>query len=61
MHTLNTTILYPNYPNKASTNIIKLNSFPCTFNLDVDTTYFKDSIASPNAIAGLRIIKVFVI
>jgi hypothetical protein len=51
-HIGDTTILYPNYPNKASTNIIKLNSFPCTFNLDVDNDGFKDLIASPNAIAG---------
>lgn len=51
-HIGDTTMLYPNYPNKASTNIIKLNSFPCTFYLDVDNDGFKDLIASPNAIAG---------
>lgn len=51
-HIGDTTILYPNYPNKSSTNVIKLNSFPCTFNLDVDNDGFKDLIASPNAIAG---------
>lgn len=51
-HIGDTTILYPNYPNKASTAIVKLNSFPCTFNLDVDNDGFKDLIASPNAIAG---------
>lgn len=51
-HIADTTLLYPNYPNKASTNVIKLNSFPCTFNLDVNNDGFKDLIASPNAIAG---------
>ncbi len=51
-HIGDTTILYPNYPNKASTTIIKLNSFPCTYNLDIDNDGFKDLIASPNAIAG---------
>lgn len=51
-HIGDTTMLYPNYPNKASTNIIKLNSFPCTFHIDVDNDGFKDLIASPNAIAG---------
>jgi len=51
-HVGDTTILYPNYPNKGSTTTIKLNSFPCTFNLDVDNDGFKDLIASPNAIAG---------
>jgi hypothetical protein len=51
-HIGDTTLLYPNYPNKASTTTIKLNSFPCTFNLDVDNDGFKDLIASPNAIGG---------
>jgi hypothetical protein len=32
--------------------MLKLNSFPCTFNLDVDNDGFKDLVASPNAIAG---------
>ena len=51
-HIGDTTVLYPNYPNKASTSIIKLNSFPCTYNLDVDNDGFDDIIASPNAISG---------
>ena len=51
-HIGDTTVLYPNYPNKASTSIIKLNSFPCTYNLDVDNDGFKDLIGSPNAISG---------
>ena len=51
-HIGDTTILYPNFPNKASTNIIKLNSFPCTYNLDVDNDGLNDLIGSPNAISG---------
>lgn len=51
-HIGDTTILYPNYPNKGSSNIIKMNSFPCTFNLDIDNDGYKDLIASPNTIAG---------
>lgn len=51
-HIGDTTMLYPNYPNKASTLKLKLNSFPCTFNLDVDNDGFKDLVASPNAVAG---------
>lgn len=51
-HMGDTTALYPNYPDKASTTSIKLNSFPCTFHLDVNNDGFKDLIASPNAVAG---------
>lgn len=51
-HIGDTTILYPNYPTKGSADIIKLNSFPCTYYLDVDNDGFKDLIASPNAVAG---------
>ncbi len=51
-HIGDTTKLYPNYPNKGSSDVIKLNSFPCTYNLDVDNDEFKDLIASPNTIAG---------
>lgn len=51
-HIGDTTKLYPNYPIKGSADIIKLNSFPCTFNLDVNNDGFKDLIASPNAIGG---------
>ncbi|MES2568135.1 MAG: T9SS type A sorting domain-containing protein [Bacteroidota bacterium] len=51
-HIGDTTALYPNYPNKASTTAIKLNSFPCTYHLDVNNDGFKDLIASPNTIAG---------
>lgn len=51
-HIGDTTKLYPNYPNKGSSDVIKLNSFPCTFNLDVNNDGFKDLIASPNTIGG---------
>lgn len=51
-HITDTTILYPNYPNKASTTPIKMNSFPCTYWLDIDNDGFKDMIVSPNSIAG---------
>lgn len=51
-HIGDTTVMYPNYPNKASTNIIKLNSFPCTYYLDVNNDGYKDLIASPNAVSG---------
>lgn len=43
-----TTQLYPNYPNKNSTTQINMNSFPCTYNLDVDNNGLNDLIASPN-------------
>ncbi len=51
-HIGDTTILFPNYPIKNSSNVIRMNSFPCTFHLDVDNDGFKDLIASPNAVAG---------
>jgi len=51
-HITDTTKLYPNYPNKASTDVIRLNAFPCTYHLDVNGDGNKDLIASPNAVAG---------
>lgn len=51
-HIGDTTKLYPNYPNKSSVNVIKLNSFPCTYNFDIDNDGFKDLIASPNVTSG---------
>lgn len=51
-HITDTTKLYPNYPNKASTDVIRLNAFPCTYHLDVNGDGKKDLIASPNAVAG---------
>lgn len=51
-HMIDTTKLYPNYPAKASTQIIKMNSFPCTYNLDIDNDGKKDLIASPNVSNG---------
>ncbi len=47
-HIYDTTKLYPNFPAKASTQIIKMNNFPCTYNLDTDNDGKKDLIASPN-------------
>lgn len=47
-HITDTTKLYPNFPLKASTQVIKLNNFPCTYYLDVDNDGKKDLIASPN-------------
>ncbi len=47
-----TTKLYPNYPNKATANAIKMNTFPCTYYLDVDNDGFKDLLASPNIVSG---------
>jgi hypothetical protein len=51
-HITDTTRLYPNYPNKGSADIIRINAFPCTYNLDVNGDGKKDLIASPNAVAG---------
>lgn len=51
-HIGDTTKLYPNYPNKGSTTVIKMNSFPCTYNLDIDNDGKKDLLASPNIVAG---------
>lgn len=44
-----TTKLYPNYPNKNSTLQIKMNNFPCTYNVDCDGDGKKDLVATPNA------------
>lgn len=51
-HISDTTVLYPNYPSKANTTPIKMNSFPCTYYLDIDNDGKKDLIASPNTISG---------
>lgn len=51
-HITDTTRLYPNYPNKGSADVIRLNAFPCTYHLDVNGDGKKDLIASPNAVAG---------
>jgi len=47
-HISDTTKLYPNYPNKSSTLQIRMNTFPCTYHLDIDNDTKKDLIASPN-------------
>ncbi len=51
-HISDTTMLYPNYPNKANTTYIKMNTYPCTYYLDVDNDGYNDLLASPNTIAG---------
>ena len=51
-HIADSTKLFPNYPVKSSVNIVKMNSFPCSYYLDVNHDGFKDLIASPNAVAG---------
>ncbi len=51
-HIIDTTKLYPNYPAKANTNIIKMNNFPCTYNFDVDNDGKKDLVASPNVLGS---------
>ncbi len=47
-HMNDTTKLYPNYPAKASTTVINMSYYPCTYNLDIDNDSKKDLIASPN-------------
>jgi hypothetical protein len=42
------TKLYPNYPSKANTNVLRLDNYPCTYYVDVDGDSKKDLIASPN-------------
>lgn len=49
-HMGDTTILYPNYPNKASTTIVSLNNFPCGHYIDINNDSKKDLIVAPNSI-----------
>jgi hypothetical protein len=49
-HITDTTKLYPNFPLKASTQVIKLNTFPCSYHLDVDNDNKKDLIACPTTV-----------
>jgi hypothetical protein len=51
-HISDTTAMFPNYPIRSSVNRIKLNSYPCTYYLDIDNDGFKDLLASPNTVAG---------
>lgn len=44
-----TTKLYPNYPNKGNTTHVKMNNFPCAYNVDVDGDNKNDLIVTPNA------------
>jgi hypothetical protein len=43
-----TTKMYPNYPNKNSTQQIKMSNFPCTYYVDCDGDGKKDLVATPN-------------
>lgn len=47
-HISDTTKLFPNYPAKASTQVVRMNQFPCTYNVDIDNDGNKDLVASPN-------------
>jgi hypothetical protein len=47
-HISDTTKLYPNYPNKASTPVVRMSQFPCTYNVDINNDGKKDLLASPN-------------
>lgn len=51
-HIGDTTKIYPNYPLKANTQPIKMNTFPCTYYLDVDNDNKKDLLASPYSSGG---------
>lgn len=44
-----TTALYPNYPQKGNTTVLKMNNFPCTYHVDIDGDGKKDLVATPNA------------
>jgi hypothetical protein len=43
-----TTKLYPNYPNKGNTTQARLNSFPCSYYVDVNDDSKKDLLVTPN-------------
>ena len=43
------TKLYPNYPNKNSTTVARMNSFPCAYNVDVNADNKKDLVVTPNS------------
>lgn len=51
-HIDDTTKLFPSYPSKNSTTVIKMNNFPCTYHLDVDNDGKKDLLASPNVLGS---------
>lgn len=44
-----TTKLFPNFPNKASTTQLKFNNFPCTYYVDTDNDNVRELIGAPNA------------
>ncbi|MDI1353646.1 MAG: T9SS type A sorting domain-containing protein [bacterium] len=43
------TKMYPNYPLKNNTVQVKLNNFPCTYFVNIDTDTIKDLVATPNS------------
>lgn len=47
-----TTKLFPNYPSKGTTTIIKVNNFPCAYYEDFDNDGKNDMCVSPNLSAG---------
>ena len=44
-----TTKLYPNFPNKNSTQLIRMNNYPCSYFVDADKDNKSDLFVSPNA------------
>ncbi|GAB4206292.1 MAG: hypothetical protein Fur0023_16010 [Bacteroidia bacterium] len=47
-----TTKLFPNYPGKNTTLLLKIKNFPCTYYNDFDNDGKKDIVASPNLSGG---------
>jgi len=47
-----TTMLYPNYPNKNNTTQAKLNNFPCAYYVDVNDDNHRDLIVTPNSLGS---------
>lgn len=47
-HLTDTTRMFPNYPNKNTTQRMRFNTFPCAYSLDVDGDNLNDLIAAPN-------------
>ncbi|MEO6302577.1 MAG: T9SS type A sorting domain-containing protein [Bacteroidia bacterium] len=47
-----TTMQYPNYPNKNNTQKIRMHTFACTYYVDCDNDGKKDLVATPNVYAS---------